>query len=476
MIQRFVLSSVITVLCVAAIAQDKKVAIFDPAGSVNSAIKEIIREEMSSIIVNTGGYTVLERQLIDRVLEENRFQSGGLVDDSQVSEMGKRMGANFVFVSSITELGNANYYISCKMIDVQTARIERQKTVQSSRSETELIGVIRKTLGEMFNVNTLLHMNRLTDEKIAIFDPSGTVDKSYKEIIREEISGIIVNTGGYMVLERQLINKVLEENRFQSGGLVDDTQISEMGKRMGANLVFVTSITTMSGNNYYLSFKLIDVQTARIEKQRTAVTQRGSSELIDVVQKTVREMFDEATRATATKQPPTVSNPVVTKPAETRVAASSDSKLSADGSWVYQEFKILPRYEVRKLMVNTDALQIYNKGVSKNRNGNIWMIAGVCLIAGGGAVAVVQPFEWRYEYTEYPYHYYRYRDDELNLWVGAGMATAGIISTVSGVKLKKNGKKLIHRSVDMYNKGKSTANVEFDVNFTGNGVRLAIRF
>ena len=80
-------------------AQDKKVAIFNPAGSVeNSTIKEIIREEISSIIVNTAGYTVLERQLIDKVLEENKFQLSGLVDDSQISEVGKRMGANIVFV------------------------------------------------------------------------------------------------------------------------------------------------------------------------------------------------------------------------------------------------------------------------------------------------------------------------------------------------------------------------------------------
>ena len=36
--------------------QDKKVAVFDPAGSVDNTGKEIIREEISSIIVNTNGY------------------------------------------------------------------------------------------------------------------------------------------------------------------------------------------------------------------------------------------------------------------------------------------------------------------------------------------------------------------------------------------------------------------------------------
>jgi len=128
-------------------AQDEmKVAIFDPAGDVDVSLKNIIREEVSSIIVNTSGYTVLERQLINKVLEENKFQQGGLVDDSQVSEIGKRLGANYVLISSVTPLGDS-YYISCKMIEVLTARIAKQKTGQTARGGSNLIPIIRTIVG-----------------------------------------------------------------------------------------------------------------------------------------------------------------------------------------------------------------------------------------------------------------------------------------------------------------------------------------
>ena len=127
------------------------------------------------------------------------------------------------------------------------------------------------------------------DKKVAVFDPVGSVPKSTKEIVREEISTVVVNTKGYKVLERSLIDKVLEENKFQMGGLVDEGQISEIGKMMGANYALVTSITIMDNGSYYLSFKLIDVLTAGIEKQKTARTK--SDELIDVVEKTAKEMF-----------------------------------------------------------------------------------------------------------------------------------------------------------------------------------------
>ena len=104
----------------------------------------------------------------------------------------------------------------------------------------------------------------------------------------------VVNASGYSVLERSLINKVLEENRFQMGGLVDDSQIGEIGKRMGANLVFVSSVTTMN-QNYYVSFKLIEVETARVEKQQTGITQRGTGDLLQIVNKTASEMLGAAT-------------------------------------------------------------------------------------------------------------------------------------------------------------------------------------
>jgi len=149
--KKIITTSLIALLVGLTATAQKKVAVFDPAGSADTDIKEIVREEISTIIVNVGSYTVLERSLINKVLEENKFQSGGLVDDSQISAMGKHMGANSVFVSSITKMSNSsNYYISCKMIDVQTARIEKQKTAQTQLGLDDLIAVVQNIVSQMF--------------------------------------------------------------------------------------------------------------------------------------------------------------------------------------------------------------------------------------------------------------------------------------------------------------------------------------
>ena len=107
--------------------EDKKVAVFDPAGEVPQSLRTMIREELSNAVVNTLGFTVLERELINKVLAENKFQMSGHVDDGQIGELGKKMGANYVCYATISPVGD-NYYISCKMVDVKTAKIERQNT------------------------------------------------------------------------------------------------------------------------------------------------------------------------------------------------------------------------------------------------------------------------------------------------------------------------------------------------------------
>lgn len=122
-----------------------------------------------------------------------------------------------------------------------------------------------------------------TAKKVAVFNPEGNVTESIRHIVREEISNAIVNTPNYSVVERSMIENVLAESEFQMSGLVDDQQISELGRMMGANYVCYGSIQGI-GNNYYLSLKMVDVITAGVIMQRTGVTQDGINDLISVTE------------------------------------------------------------------------------------------------------------------------------------------------------------------------------------------------
>jgi hypothetical protein len=284
-------------------------------------------------------------------------------------------------------------------------------------------------------------------QKVAIFDPAGDVSASYKEIVREEISNIIVNTGKFTVLERQLINKVLEENKFQMGGLVDDSQVGEIGKRMGANYVFVTSLTPM-GKEFYLSFKLIDVQTARIEKQKTGRTTKAGEDLIEITQNVVGEMFGGLVAAAPAKK-------VQVTPIETPRPSGA---LIADGRSVILNGKELNRNEIRNLMTNTDALRLYNKGLSRNKTGNALMITGGGLIVAGLLVKKVEGSE----------------DGIIIGWIFMG--GAGLLTGVTGIILKSNSKSYVEQAVDSYNRPSYSSQATLKFGQTKHGIGFVYTF
>ncbi|MDR0414158.1 MAG: CsgG/HfaB family protein [Prevotellaceae bacterium] len=282
------------------------------------------------------------------------------------------------------------------------------------------------------------------DKKVAVFDPAGSVSASTKEIIREEISNVIVNTRGYSVLERQLINKVLEENKFQMGGLVDNSQIGEIGKKMGANAVFVTSVTP-TGGNLYISFKMIDVQTARIEMQKTGKTTRGESDIDVVVQRVVGEMLGRV-NTTSYKDV----QPARTAPATSRNTSSGG--LLANGMKVYYKGRLLNSNEVKSMMENTDALRIYENGLSRGLIGAIFVGAGIGFSVGAlGLLA---------EEGDY------------------SLISAGAILVGTGIVFRVLGKSSVRKAVNAYNGQlySSTAAPELQFGLTRHGVGFVYRF
>ena len=303
------------------------------------------------------------------------------------------------------------------------------------------------------------------ERKVAVFDPAGSVDTTLLDVVREEISSAVVNTRGYTVLERQLINKVLEENKFQASGLVNDEQVSDIGRRMGADYVVVSTISTL-GSNYYISCKMIEVATARIDRQFTGTTTSGISDLPQTTQYVVKRMFGENVRQQATnkqREQPDESKQIVV-PASRQVETTNREPayygvLTANGMNVYSFGHALPRNNVKSLMANTDALKYYNSGIKKRKTGNIlttigWVLFGVGTVADLSMAASDESYE-----------------------AGGGIALSAIgfcAFAIPGYILKSSAKKNIRKAVNIYNSGsygysEPPAALEFNFGITSSG-------
>lgn len=136
-------------------AQDDKirVVVLDPTVSgknFDEGTVMIVREMVSSAIVNTGKYNIIERSLIDKIIQEQKFARSGMVDDNQVIELGKMAGADKVFLSVLSSAADKGM-LSLKLVDVKTAKVERQaaKLVNASEVLNIITDLTLQTLGEL---------------------------------------------------------------------------------------------------------------------------------------------------------------------------------------------------------------------------------------------------------------------------------------------------------------------------------------
>ncbi|RJP75455.1 MAG: hypothetical protein C4522_20720 [Desulfobacteraceae bacterium] len=96
-------------------------------------ISELIRTE----IVNTGVYTVIERNQMDMVFKEQGIQQTGVINDAYAIKMGELLSAQKILIGTVMQLGDA-IIISGRIVDIEKG-IAEFAVNQSAANENELL-------------------------------------------------------------------------------------------------------------------------------------------------------------------------------------------------------------------------------------------------------------------------------------------------------------------------------------------------
>ena len=81
-----------------------------------------IVDELEFQFVSSKRFTVVDRNTLDAIRNEQNFQMSGDVSDSSAVSIGQILGANIVITGSITEIG-MNQRLSIRALDVRTSEI-----------------------------------------------------------------------------------------------------------------------------------------------------------------------------------------------------------------------------------------------------------------------------------------------------------------------------------------------------------------
>ncbi len=97
---------------------------------------KIVAEWLITGLVETGRFDLIERRLLQKILEEQKLGMTGLIDPESVAQLGKILGVKTIVSGTIVKLGKT-LEINARLINVDTASIVTAEKVQAN-SEAKL--------------------------------------------------------------------------------------------------------------------------------------------------------------------------------------------------------------------------------------------------------------------------------------------------------------------------------------------------
>jgi curli biogenesis system outer membrane secretion channel CsgG len=107
---------------------------FDLDGNVNE-LGNLLSEELITRLYRTGKFNVIERQMLDRILTEQKLQASGLIDEDSARKLGRLLGVEALVSGSVSDLSD-HIKINARVISTETGQIIGVASVRVLKDET----------------------------------------------------------------------------------------------------------------------------------------------------------------------------------------------------------------------------------------------------------------------------------------------------------------------------------------------------
>lgn len=88
----------------------------------NTLVDNYVTDALIEAMFNTGKIKIIERANLEAILEEQKFQSSGLVNEENVKSIGMIAGADFVCYGTLKDLG-ASLTVNARVVDVESGEL-----------------------------------------------------------------------------------------------------------------------------------------------------------------------------------------------------------------------------------------------------------------------------------------------------------------------------------------------------------------
>ena len=224
---------------------------------IGRAVTEIVRTEL----IKTGKYEVVERALLNKLLEEQRFQLSDLVDPTKAVELGKMLGADLILTGSVVKIGSG-YTINARFIDVKTGAAKRAEAIRGydidelTYMSIKLIGILEQKV----KPTPVTPPAPLTPPEQRPERPYVPVPPRM-EVKRSPRSYITVSLGGASFLMEELNKDAEPDYRIENGPDIEMSFANMVTENIGVGLGvgYLAGSTSMTDYQYDSSYNLIKI-------------------------------------------------------------------------------------------------------------------------------------------------------------------------------------------------------------------------
>jgi len=127
------ISGVVGLLAAEVVKTQVAVLSFETVGD-DAKLGEGAAEILRTSLAETGQYTIVERGMLKQVLEEQKLNLSGAVDQKEATGIGKLLGAQLVAVGSVVKFGES-YTLNIRFVNVDTGEVVFGKKLTASNKE-----------------------------------------------------------------------------------------------------------------------------------------------------------------------------------------------------------------------------------------------------------------------------------------------------------------------------------------------------
>ncbi len=132
--------------------------------NVSKRVEKLIRENITTFLIQANKYDVVERNHIDKILKEHKLSDSDLAAKNKAVKIGRLVSARGIVTGSIIKLNN-RYIIILRLVDTQSGRIIRtaRRETKSLQQLTHICRVLAYSIANVplqtgsFNLKSLIN-------------------------------------------------------------------------------------------------------------------------------------------------------------------------------------------------------------------------------------------------------------------------------------------------------------------------------